>query len=165
MFYLIDGSNLLGSIGELGIEGSELTLLAKIDRYCIVHGHSALVVFDGMEARDAGSTFSYGQKIKVKIPYEKQGRDRADRVLVAEAKKLKSQRPKIVVTDDRDLASRIAGQGTTVLPSGEFVRVLSRPILDRDSLSTEKELAARGIDNAELLKIWLTEQPGEDEEV
>jgi predicted RNA-binding protein with PIN domain len=163
VFYLIDGSNLLGSIGELGAESSELKLLAKIDRYCIVHGHNALVVFDAMDARDAGSSFPYGQKTKVRIPYEREGRDRADRVLVAEARKRKSERPRIVVTDDRVLASKVAENGTTVLPSGEFMRLLSRQIQDRDTMSTEKELAARGIDNAELLKIWLGEQPGEDE--
>jgi hypothetical protein len=165
VLYLIDGSNLLGSLGELGTEGSALTLLAKIDRFCIVHGHSALVVFDAMDGRDAGSSFSYGQKTKVRIPYEKQGRDRADRVLIAEARRLKFERPQIVVTDDRGLASRIPEDVTTVLPSKEFIRLLSRSIRDRDTMSTEKELAARGIDNAELLKIWLTEQPGEDEEL
>jgi predicted RNA-binding protein with PIN domain len=161
---MIDGSNLLGSLGKLGIEGSDLTLLAKIDRFCIVHRHSAFVVFDAMNARDAGSRFAFGQKTKVTIPYQKRGRHRADRVLVAEVKRLKSERPQIVVTDDRDLASKVTEEGATVLRSVEFIRLLSQPVRVSDTVSKEKELAAQGIDNAELLRIWLTDQSGEDEE-
>jgi len=146
------------------MEGSELTLLAKIDRFCIVHGHNALVVFDTMDARDAGSLFAYGQKTKVKIPHQKRGMHRADRVLVAEVRRRKSGRPHIVVTDDRGLASQVSEDGVTVLRSREFVRLLSQSGRGRDTMSGEKEQAALGIDNAELLKIWLTDPSGNDEE-
>lgn len=164
MLYLIDGSNLLGSQGKLGVEGSELALLAKIDRFCIVHGHNALVVFDGMDTRDAGSHFAFGRKTEAKIPYQKHGSHRADRLLMAEVKRLKSKRSPIVVTDDRDLALKVTDHGTPVLRSREFTRLLLQPVRERDPAASEKELAAQGIDNAELLEIWSADRPGEDEE-
>jgi predicted RNA-binding protein with PIN domain len=165
VLYLIDGSNLLGNLGKLGMNGSELALLAKIDRFCTAHGHSALVVFDTMKDRDAGSRFSFGRKTQVKIPRQKVGKDRADRVLIAEVRKRWSGHPRIVVTDDRALASSVRHNGVTVTSSSKFMEQLSTPSREHDTMSTEKESAARGIDNAELLRIWSAEQPEEHEEV
>ncbi len=160
MLYLIDGSNVLGSMGRLKIPGSNTSLLAMIDRFCKVNRHRAVVVFDGMEGRSPGQVFAFGEKTTVMLPIEKHGSDRADRLLMKELDKRGDHGSVIAVTSDRHLASGVRALGAKVVQSDTFAEELSRPcgsVVDDES---EKEIAARGIDNAELLRIWSSS--GED---
>jgi len=154
MFYLIDGSNVLGSMGKLETPGSNTSFLAMVDRFCKARRHRAVVVFDWMEGRSSGQVFAFGEKTTVKLPVEEHGSNRADRLLMKELGKLKDPGAVIAITSDRRLASAIRAFGAIVVQSDTFAEELSRPCGSGLDAESEKEIAARGIDNAELLRIW-----------
>ncbi len=151
MRYVIDGSNLLG--GPQGGREAALRLMAAIDRLCVHEGHSALVLFDGLEGHAPGTTFRFAPRVTALVAPGRTGGQRADREILALARRAPGST--LVVTDDVALASAVRRAGSRTLGVGAFVRRLAASIPEGD----EKE-AAR-VDDAELLRAWTTPDPPE----
>ncbi len=158
MYYLVDGSNLLGAMNELGSRGAEISLLARIDRFCQARRHRALVAFDGMENHEPGRKFGFGARVTVCIAPGRGGKDRADRLLLARLKERKDTQGVCLISSDRVLAALVRVTGAEVMGSREFADMLQQR-LARATDDSEKEHAIRGIDNSEFRRLWGSSAP------
>ncbi|MBN1424810.1 NYN domain-containing protein [Candidatus Fermentibacteria bacterium] len=150
MRYLVDGSNVLGSRGELNTPGAPDRLLWAIERFCKRGRSTALVIFDGMEGRSPGGEFSIGERVRARVASAIGTADRADREIIAKIPPHGAEGT-IVVTSDAALAAAARCRMAQVVDSVSFVRqVEATGARVRD----EKEAAAAGVDNAELLRLW-----------
>lgn len=150
---MIDGYNLLGRLGLLGEDHADISLLARLDRFCVLNRHFATVVFDSLPHRESPSTFSFGNRVTVKVAPPGTGPDRADRVIISLVQNPDSGDGICVVTDDRELITTVRNEGTNVVRCREFVEMMDRTS-DSSPDSDDKEQAARKIDNSEFLRIW-----------
>ncbi|MCU0611753.1 MAG: NYN domain-containing protein [Candidatus Eisenbacteria bacterium] len=154
MRYLIDGSNVLGAKGELGCSGSAERLLGNVERFCRTGHATSVVVFDGMDGHRPGRMFRYGERVWVRIPPASEQRDRADREIISLVRRHEGD---TVVTSDASLAGAARALGAGVIDAQAFLRRLTTVTIT----GSEKDAAATGIDNAELLRLWAasTEEP------
>jgi len=150
MRYIVDGSNMLGARGELGVPGAALRLLGAIERFCRLARSTAVVSFDGMEGRPPGSEFSFGERVRARVAPAKGVTDRADRDIVLQVRRESGS--VAVVTNDVALASAVRGLGAAVIDTRAFSMRLGTSGVS----ASEKESAAAGIDNEELLRLWTT---------
>jgi predicted RNA-binding protein with PIN domain len=120
--YLIDGNNVIG--GRVGWHrdkpGSRRRLVQDLARLAQTKKLRLSVVFDGAPDPEFPDGSSYRS---VRIFYSRQGSDADARIIeIVEAERNKKNL--LVVTSDRQLASRIRATGVRVMRSGEFRRML-----------------------------------------
>lgn len=123
MPYLVDGTNVMAlSVGwHRDKPAARKRLIREAARFVAATRAKVTLVFDGApdEAFPDGVTHR-----SVKISYARPGDD-ADTRIVELVRMSHAKRELIVVTSDRELASRVRQEGCRVMRSGEFRTLLS----------------------------------------
>ena len=122
---LIDGHNLVGRLPALSLEDpdDEEKLVRLLQSYQARTGKAMTVVFDAGEPSARRGTRSVG---KIKVVFASY-RSSADKVIVHQVGKAHHPPDWLVVTSDRELASRVTGLGARVKSSDEFALELDSP--------------------------------------
>ncbi len=147
MPYLIDGNNVMAqTIGwHRNKAGARKRLIRELAGFVAVHRVRVQVVFDGLPDEE----YPEGTKYRsVKILYARRGSD-ADSRIKEIIRKSSYKRDMIVVSSDRDLMSFANGQGTRVMASGQFRRMLE------DARMTEPSKAKVGVGEPVNIDEWL----------
>jgi len=138
MQIVIDGYNLLKTVPECrALEASDPEsardhLLTQLGRYQSLKGHHLTVVFDGWLS---GHPVERRVRVHgVQVIYSKRG-ELADAVIRRLAPQVAHQG--VVVTSDRELASRVRQTGAEVISSAEFGERLRGALLTRERGAVE----------------------------
>ncbi|MFN2555751.1 MAG: NYN domain-containing protein [Nitriliruptorales bacterium] len=116
---LVDGYNVTKQHrGHLPLEQQRLWLLRLLEGFAARTGVRCRVVFDGDPLASPPATISRG----VGVTFTKG--ETADDELVAMVAALPADEPVVVVTDDRELATRLAGYGVDVIGTRVFLDVI-----------------------------------------
>jgi predicted RNA-binding protein with PIN domain len=126
MPYLVDGSNLAGAARDrrLGLPREEQDLVSRLASFAASRRTRVQVVFDG-PAQGRGGAGRARQAGRVKVHYSGSGRT-ADDHIVNLVRGDNSPADIIVVTSDRELASRVRAAGARVMGCARFAEALHR---------------------------------------
>ncbi|MCA1960685.1 MAG: NYN domain-containing protein [Desulfomonile sp.] len=118
MPYVVDGNNVMAQIvgWHRDKPAARKRLIREAVRFMAATRAKVTLVFDGRPDDE----FPEGTKYKsVRILYSRPGED-ADSRIIELVRVSRAKRDLIVVTSDRELASRARSEGAQVIPSGEF---------------------------------------------
>jgi predicted RNA-binding protein with PIN domain len=123
MPYVVDGSNVMAhNVGwHRDKPAARRRLIRDAARFVASTRAKVTLVFDGAPDDDFPDGTTHRS---VKILYSRPGED-ADTRIVELVRTARSKRQLVVVTSDRELASRARGEGAQVIRSGEFRTMLT----------------------------------------
>jgi len=128
MPYVIDGNNVMAQkVGwHTDKAGARKRLIRQLARFLAVTKVKIRVVFDGTPDDE----FPDGGKYKsVHVLYARPGSD-ADTRIQGLIRKSTNKRDLILVTSDKALAAFARGQGTKIVPSGKFRKLMEDALAD-----------------------------------
>lgn len=126
MPYVIDGNNVMAqNVGwHRDKAGARKRLIQQLARFLAVTRVKIRVVFDGTPDAE----FPDGSRYKsVHVLYARPGSD-ADTRILGLIRKSTSKRDLILVTSDRALAAHARGQGTKIVSSGQFRKLMEETL-------------------------------------